>query len=505
MDSLNIPNSWAPTQIGETCLLNVKEKLEDDFDIGFMPMAGLPTTYFGKCDFENRKWEKVKKGFTQFKDGDTIFAKITPCFENSKASVIEGFPNGWGAGSTEYYVLRPIAQLFDPKLLFGIVKSKDFLDNGAANMSGSVGHRRVPKYFVSNYPIGLPPLAEQKEIANQLDSLLAKVDSIKSRLDAIPDIIKRFRQSILVSAVSGKLTEEWREGNQHISAPHISLISDYWDEKFKQAGKKRSKVKFTEADVLVELPESWVSTGVGNIFDVYVGSTPKRNIDEYWHGTIPWVSSSEVAFCRITSTKESITPEGLSTTSTNVHPVGTVMLAMIGQGKTRGQVAILDIEACHNQNTSALRIPEDFVLSEFLYFFLTKQYEETRSVGGGNNQKALNKSFVQSLAFPLPPIEEQKEIVNYVENFFSFSDKVEQKVNAAQERVNNLTQAILAKAFRGELTSEWRELNQALITGENSAEALLAKIKTEREALTKKQSTKKKPVKKKTTTRKVQD
>jgi len=87
------------------------------------------------------------------------------------------------------------------------------------------------------------------------------------------------------------------------------------------------------------------------------------------------------------------------------------MLAMIGQGKTRGQVAILDIDACHNQNTAALRIPNGFVVSEYLYFFLTKQYEETRRVGGGNNQKALNKSFVQSLGFPLPTMLEQTEIV----------------------------------------------------------------------------------------------
>ena len=99
---------------------------------------------------------------------------------------------------------------------------------------------------------------------------------------------------------------------------------------------------------------------------------------------------SEVAFCRIDSTKEKITTLGLSNTSTNIHPPGTVMLAMIGQGKTRGQVAILDINACHNQNTAALRVPDGFAVSEYLYFYLTNRYEETRKIGGGNNQQALN-------------------------------------------------------------------------------------------------------------------
>ena len=106
----------------------------------------------------------------------------------------------------------------------------------------------------------------------------------------------------------------------------------------------------------------------------------------------------------------------------------------------------------------------------------------------GGTMEILNLGILKQLPICLPPIEEQKEIVNQVFQLFNFAKKVEQRVNSAQSQVNNLTQSILAKAFRGELTAEWRELNQALITGENSAEALLKKIKLEREKL--------KPVKK---------
>ncbi|RNM41711.1 restriction endonuclease subunit S, partial [Salmonella enterica] len=84
----------------------------------------VPTTYLGKCNFETKKWSEVKKGFTQFQNDDVIFAKITPCFENGKAVVIKEFPNGYGAGSTEYYVLRSINGLINPHWLFALVKTK---------------------------------------------------------------------------------------------------------------------------------------------------------------------------------------------------------------------------------------------------------------------------------------------------------------------------------------------------------------------------------------------
>ncbi len=336
--------------------------------------------------------------------------------------------------------------------------------------------------FLKELTCIIPPLAEQTVIANKLDTLLAQVESTKARLERIPEILKTFRQSVLEDAFNGKLTEEWRAHNPLISPINIKKILDFWSTKSEVSRRKVPKLKLHDTDSLGELPDYWQDTKLGHAFDVYVGATPSRGISEFWNGDVNWVSSSEVAFCRISSTKETITELGLASTSTNLHPPGTVLLAMIGQGKTRGQVAILDVDACHNQNTAALRIPEGFVVSEFLYFFLTKQYEETRRVGGGNNQKALNKSFVQSLAFPLPPIEEQREIVGRVEKLFSGADAIEKQVKQALKRINNLTQSILAKAFRGELTEQWRNENSGLISGENSAEALLKQITDERTA-----------------------
>ena len=114
---------------------------------------------------------------------------------------------------------------------------------------------------------------------------------------------------------------------------------------------------------------------------------------------------------------------------------------------------------------------------------LLENYEETRKAASGGNQPNLNLNKVRDIPILLPPFDEQTEIVARVEHLFAYADQIEQRVKDAQAKVNHLTQAILAKAFRGELTADWRIQNPDLISGENSAVALLAKIKAEHETI----------------------
>ena len=481
MSEIILPDGWSNCALADIAEVNPKKiEAEQDIIAGFVPMSHAPTNYNGKLEFEEKTWGEIGKSYTNFKNDDVIFAKVTPCFENGKAAIVKDMPNNIGAGSSEFYVLRARNQEIPASYLLGIIKTRKFMQEGAENMTGAVGLRRVPRAFVESFPLILPPLAEQKIIADKLDILLAQVDSAKARLEQIPQILKRFRQAVLAAAVSGKLTVEWRQKNTEINVQSLDLINKYWENIYEKNGKRRPISKIQGSSYSKKIPKKWLSTRLGQVFDVFVGATPSRAKPSFWNGNIPWVSSSEVAFCKITKTKEAITELGLDNTSTSVHPVGTVMLAMIGQGKTRGQAAILEIEACHNQNTAALRVPEGFALSEYLYYFLVQQYEETRRIGGGNNQQALNKSFVQSMGFPLPPIEEQTEIVRRVEQLFAYADTIEKQVQNALECVNNLTQSILAKAFSGELTAQWRVENPDLISGENSAQALLVQIQQQR-------------------------
>ncbi|WP_460140329.1 restriction endonuclease subunit S [Pseudomonas sp. S2_E01] len=340
--------------------------------------------------------------------------------------------------------------------------------------STGIGQPNVNGSKLKDLVIPLPPLAEQTRIAAKLDELLAQVDTLKARIDGIPALLKRFRQSVLASAVSGKLTEGWRALNPSVSSILPDELKKAWADAYQSDGRKYKEADLLPGSLGYPLPNSWVEAKVGEVFDVYVGATPSRTSPKFWGEEIPWVSSSEVAFCRIKTTRESITEAGYKSASTTIHPAGTVMLAMIGQGKTRGQPAILDIKACHNQNTAALRVHSAYCISEYLYYYLYERYEETRRVGSGNNQQALNKKTVQSLPFPLPPRAEQIEIVRRIEQLFAFADQLEAGIKAAQVRIDLLTQSILAKAFRGDLVPQ--------DPNDEPASVLLDRIKAQRAA-----------------------
>ena len=194
---------------------------------------------------------------------------------------------------------------------------------------------------------------------------------------------------------------------------------------------------------------------------------------EYWNGLIPWVSSGEVAFCRVRETRERITELGLANTSTTLHPPGTVLLGMIGEGKTRGQAAILEIGACNNQNSAAIRVSETGLPPEYVYRYLEGQYEQTRTLSSGNNQPALNKTRVERMILPLPPLSEQKRIVAELESKISLIDALEFEIKNQLPRADRLRQSILKQAFEGKLVPQ--------DANDEPASALLERIRAHKE------------------------
>jgi type I restriction enzyme, S subunit len=161
------------------------------------------------------------------------------------------------------------------------------------------------------------------------------------------------------------------------------------------------------------------------------------------------VSSGEVRNSRIKETRELITRSGLGTSK--LHPTGTVLLAMIGEGKTRGQAALLNIPATTNQNIAAILPNLGQALSEWIFYWLLSRYEETRKSGSGGMQYALNSERIRNFDIPLPPLEEQRQIVTEVERRLSVAREVDAVVEKALARAARLRQAVLKSAFEGKL------------------------------------------------------
>jgi type I restriction enzyme S subunit len=154
------------------------------------------------------------------------------------------------------------------------------------------------------------------------------------------------------------------------------------------------------------------------------------------------------------ATKETITQSGLDNSSTQLNPKDSVLLGMIGEGKTRGQVAILDIEAANNQNCAAIWVPETDVPPEFVYAWLWSRYEDTRRGSSGNNQPALNKSLVERMPLPLPPVSEAVEIVVRLEVQLQAIAEQELFIDRLLHQSTAQRQNILRAAFSGQLVPQ---------------------------------------------------
>ena len=293
--------------------------------------------------------------------------------------------------------------------------------------------------------IPFPPLAEQKVIADKLDTLLAQVETTKARLDHIPKILKTFRQSVLAAAVSGKLTESF-EGDSVGSG----II------KFEEILKDKKQLSYG-----VLKPGDLDPDGVPMIRIMDVGEWGKFNDSEIFK-----ISKSLAKQYNRTEVQQ-----------------GDIVLSVMA---TIGRPAIIPEHlagANVNRALAVIKIKKGIV-PEYIQLQLLSPFFQTAFVDKqiGTAQKRINLSDLRKFDIWVPSYDKQTEIVRRVEDLFVFADNIEQKANAALERVNNLTQSILAKAFRGKLTADWRAQNPDLIIGDNSAEALLEKIKAEREA-----------------------
>lgn len=212
LEGLDFEN-WQTVKLSEISQINPKkDKLDDDLEVSFSPMNLMPIKYGEPLKFENKKWAEVKKGFTFFKENDVLIAKITPCFENGKSVVATNLINGIGTGSTEYHIIRTNENTLPAWILFHF-KMDSFLKEGAINMTGSVGHKRVPKDFFENFELKLPPLPKQQQIVTEVERLFALADSIETQVKEALERVEHLTQSILHQAFMGNLSADWRACN----------------------------------------------------------------------------------------------------------------------------------------------------------------------------------------------------------------------------------------------------------------------------------------------------
>ncbi len=326
--------------------------------------------------------------------------------------------------------------------------------------------------------VKLPPLNEQHRIVAKLEKLLSRVDAAQARIATIPRILKRFRQSVLAAACSGRLTTDWRKSN-----PDIEPASDFLKHVIKQKLLTRS---------LDQELTGWARASVDELFESYGGGTPSRSNPEYWGGKILWVSSGDVKANIIDSSSETITKEGLDNSSANLCRAGTVLVVVrSGILKHTLPVAITGTRLAINQDIKCFDSGNQN-LNYWLFLSLKAAAQEILALNReGTTVQSVRYNTLKSFELAIPPLAEQQEIVRRVEALFKTADALETRYRTAKGHVDKLTQSILARAFRGELVTTEAELARQEGRTYEPASVLLERIRQERAQ--QKNSTKPKP------------
>lgn len=397
---------------------------------------------------EHRSLGEVRnKSYRSFAPDDVLFAKITPCMENGKSAVVPSGSGDLGFGSTEFHVLRANDGA-NPRFIWHFLRQEYFRRLAEEHMSGSVGQLRVPADFLRDYPISLPPKPIQDEIVRMLDAGIVSGRRANEHTAAGRRATKRFRQAVLAAACSGRLTADWRDRHGGKASAHdlVDLIEQGRSGRY--ARYKASTTQLPES----HLPETWCWTTVGALLDIATGATPLRSRSDYYGGSIPWVTSGAVNGEVVTHATENITDLAIRETNAKVFPAGTLLVAMYGEGQTRGRVGELGIAAATNQAVAALLFDETTkFLRPYLKIFFLENYERIRTLSYGGVQPNLSLGAIRGTALPLPPEDEQREIARRVDTLLKVADDLDARINAAARLIHHSTQAALAKAFRGEM------------------------------------------------------
>jgi type I restriction enzyme S subunit len=334
-------------------------------------------------------------------------------------------------------IVRPYQAAVDPRFLFSWIQSSEVQENIASLATGATNQIELSRAAIASMRIPIAPLNEQKRIADKLDALLSRVNACRNRLDRVSLILDRFRQSVLLVAMSGELTEDWRNNR---------------DAEF-----------------------NWQNITLQSVATVGTGSTPSRSNPSYFanRGT-PWIKSAATGQPFVYDADEFVTEAAISAHRLTKYPVGTLLVAMYGEGKTRGQVSELLIEATINQACAAIIVDESLAARTYVKLALQANYLQMRELAEGASQPNLNLSKIQNFAFPLPSLDEQSEIVRRVEALSTYVDRLKAYQQNALMQVEQLTPALLSQAFRGELVLQ--------DSNDEPASVLLERIRTERAA-----------------------
>ena len=407
----DVPDNWEWVRIKTACVINPRNSIDDNTEVSFVPMANIKEGYANKFISDIRVWKKVKKGYTHFADNDIGIAKITPCFENKKSVVFSGLINGYGAGTTELYIVRTISSLVIPEYLLNFFKRDDFITGGVLTFSGDVGQQRVTKDYVANYLFTLPPLNEQQRILNAVHNANFLIESIEKSKDNLIRDIDKTKSKILDLAIRGKLVPQ--DPNDEPASVLLERIQAEKEELIKQGKIKRDKkesVIFKGSDNSYyekygeKLPSGWVVTNFETLLSYeqptnYIVKDTNYNSDY----ETPVLTAGKSFILGYTDEKENVFSK--------------LPVIIFDDFTTESKFVDFPFKV-KSSAMKILHINTDLVLPKFAFYLM-----QATEIDHDNHQRYWISTYSQEL-LGLPPINEQKRIFSALELYFALIEMI---------------------------------------------------------------------------------
>jgi len=392
-------------QMSDLFLLNPKSEINDNTEIGFIPMACVDDGFSGKHSFEIRNWGDVKKGYCHFQDGDIGVAKISPCFENLKSCILQSLPNGVGTGTTELVILRSLG-VYAPFYLY-LFKSSWYISQGTKYFKGVVGQQRVNKAIFTELEVPLPSVAEQERIVAEIKRWFGLIDLIEKDKFNLANNIKLAKSKILDLAIHGKLVPQ-----------------DPTDEPASELLKRiNPKAEITSDNGHYQKwPEGWCETQLGDIFNHNTGkalnsSNTEGTLKDYLTTSNVYWNSFDFSVIKKMFFKESELNKCQITKGD----------LLVCEGGDIGRAAIwdYDYDICIQNHLHRLRPKVNGICVSFYYYVLYYLKINNMIGGKGIGLLGLSSNALHKLHVPFPPLNEQHRIVAKIEEIFAQLDAIE--------------------------------------------------------------------------------
>jgi type I restriction enzyme S subunit len=473
-----LPKGWERVSLSSIAKINppLGREIDDETtNVNFVPMRAVEAEGGGLLRPETRQYGQVKKGFTAFLSGDVIMAKITPCMENGKTTVVPELPGQICFGSTEFHVLRPEKDV-QARWVANYLLQHSMRQEAQRKMAGGVGQMRVPVSFLDSLPLPLAPAAEQRRIAETLDELLSDLDAGIAALERAQTKLSHYRAAVLKAAVEGTLTAEWRRQNP-TTEPASELLKHIlverrrkWEEeqlrKYQEAGKQppanwkeryEQPVDFDKVDLRM-IPSSWITTSMDSLTSrITSGSRDWKQYYGYGSGTFVMAQNVRPGKLDLRVRQIVNPPAEDSSCGRSLIKQDDLLITIVGANTgdvCRVPESLDEHYVC--QSVTLMR-PVEPSTAKYLEYYCNSPsgalLHYRRYIYGAGRP---HLSFDQLKMTPilLPPIAEQHVIVEAVEGQLSVIDHLETDLEAKLKSASALRQAILKHAFSGKLVPQ---------------------------------------------------